>query len=160
MPFLQPRRWQGKSKKLGEFIDTDAHQRNSSWTCKPNESSGQHCLQYTHPDFRHRASQGCDIVVAGKAFGCGPSREQAVTALLGLLGIVLQDESLYDAALDDRDISIDFATNVVSVGGRDFAFRLSRMEKALFEHGGIASAFRKFGKRLFEVMAAPRGGEG
>ena len=76
---------------------------------------------------------------------------------LGLLGIVLPDESFYDAALDGRDISIDFAANVVSVGGRNFAFRLSRMERALFEHGGVASAFRRFGKRLFETMAAERG---
>lgn len=48
-----------------------------------NEASGQHCLQYTHPTFRQRASQGCNIVVAGQAFGCGSSREQAVMALLG-----------------------------------------------------------------------------
>ena len=75
---------------------------------------------------------------------------------LGLLGIVLPDESFYDAALDGRAISIDFATNVVSVGGRAFAFQLSPMEKALVETGGVASAFRRFGKRLFEVMASEK----
>ncbi|PKY06246.1 aconitase family protein [Aspergillus campestris IBT 28561] len=171
----------GRIQRLGDFIDTDAlAPAEFLMDMNTNEASGQHCLQYTHPDFRHRARQGFNIVVAGQAFGCGSSREQAVMALLGtgiqciiaksftfifqrnmpnlgLLGIVLQDESFYDVALDGRDISIDFVTNVFSVGGRNFAFRLSRMEKALFEHGGVASAFRRFGKRLFEVMAVERG---
>jgi 3-isopropylmalate dehydratase small subunit len=48
-----------------------------------NEQSGLHCLQYTHPAFRQRAQEGFSIVVAGQAFGCGSSREQAVMTLLG-----------------------------------------------------------------------------
>jgi 3-isopropylmalate dehydratase small subunit len=50
-----------------------------------NEEIGQHCLEYTHPDFRQRVKDGFNIVVAGTAFGCGSSREQAVMALLGTL---------------------------------------------------------------------------
>lgn len=50
---------------------------------KENADSGSHCLQYTHPEFRRRAKEGFNIVVAGKGFGCGSSREQAVMALLG-----------------------------------------------------------------------------
>jgi 3-isopropylmalate dehydratase small subunit len=48
-----------------------------------NEMSGLHCLEYTNPDFRDRVKQGFNVVVAGKVFGCGSSREQAVMALLG-----------------------------------------------------------------------------
>jgi 3-isopropylmalate dehydratase small subunit len=50
---------------------------------KTNEQSGLHCLQHTHPLFRQRTLEGFNIVVAGQAFGCGSSREQAVMALLG-----------------------------------------------------------------------------
>lgn len=50
---------------------------------KTNEISGSHCLQLTHPEFRQRVKAGFNIIVAGKAFGCGSSREQAVMALLG-----------------------------------------------------------------------------
>lgn len=50
---------------------------------KDNEKSGQHCLEFTHPEFRSRAKDGFSILVAGKGFGCGSSREQAVMALLG-----------------------------------------------------------------------------
>lgn len=48
-----------------------------------NKSSGLHCLEHTHPEFRARVGQGLNVVVAGKGFGCGSSREQAVMALLG-----------------------------------------------------------------------------
>lgn len=50
-----------------------------------NEAIGQHCLEYTHPNFRQKVKDGFNIVVAGTAFGCGSSREQAVMALLGTL---------------------------------------------------------------------------
>ena len=50
---------------------------------KNKEMAGQHCLQYTHPNFRQGVKEGFNIVVAGKAFGCGSSREEAVMALLG-----------------------------------------------------------------------------
>lgn len=48
-----------------------------------NQIAGEHCLEHTHPEFRQRVKDGFNIVVAGKAFGCGSSREQAVMALLG-----------------------------------------------------------------------------
>lgn len=44
-------------------------------------------MQYTHPEFCDRVKEGFNIVVAGKAFGCGSSREQAVMALLGMMPI-------------------------------------------------------------------------
>ena len=50
---------------------------------KDNATSGLHCLEFTHPEFRARVKEGFDIVVAGKGFGCGSSRENAVSALLG-----------------------------------------------------------------------------
>ncbi|KAK6835654.1 hypothetical protein RU639_002147 [Aspergillus parasiticus] len=50
---------------------------------KTHEAAGEYCLQCTHPEFRVHVKGGFNIVVAGKAFGCGSSREQAVMALLG-----------------------------------------------------------------------------
>lgn len=92
----------GKVQRLGDFIDTDAvshafsrefTQTNVSdmklapaqylITSQTNEDIGAHCLENTHPNFRARVKEGFNIVVAGKAFGCGSSREQAVSALLG-----------------------------------------------------------------------------
>lgn len=48
-----------------------------------HESSGLHCLEHSDPDFRDRVKRGQNGIVAGKSFGCGSSREQAVMALIG-----------------------------------------------------------------------------
>jgi hypothetical protein len=45
------------------------------------------------------------------------------------------------------------------VGDGKWGFKLSAMELRLIETGGITGAFRKFGKKLFEVMCAPSEGE-
>jgi 3-isopropylmalate dehydratase small subunit len=145
--------------------------------CKTDEEFGQHCLEHTHPKFRQRAKDGYNIVVAGEAFGCGSSRENAVNALLGtgvqcviaksfafiygrnqpnlgLLGITITDESFYEAAVEEMDIEIDLAERKVKIGDNEWKFVLSQMEKELIQVGGITQAFAKFGKRLFEVMCS------
>ncbi|KAJ5240263.1 hypothetical protein N7468_004882 [Penicillium chermesinum] len=168
----------GKAQVLGDFIDTDALAPGPFLTeMIDNASSGLHCLELTHPEFRERARSGFSIVVAGKGFGCGSSRENAVMALLGcgvkcviaksfsfifqrnmpnlgLLGITLSDESFFSNVSDGADISIDFHQRTINLGDRVFPFTLSKMEQELFEHGGIESAFRHFGRRLFEVMTS------
>ncbi|RHZ50431.1 hypothetical protein CDV55_101302 [Aspergillus turcosus] len=175
-----PRILGGKVQLLGDFIDTDAlAPAEFLMDMKTNEQSGLHCLQYTHPLFRQRAEEGFNIVVAGQAFGCGSSREQAVMALLGcgikcviaksfafifqrnmpnlgLLGITMSDELFYAAAKDGSEILIDLHAHVIDVNGLRFGFELSQMEQELFRHGGITSAFRKFGNRLFEELTAAK----
>lgn len=75
---------------------------------------------------------------------------------LGLLGITISDEGFYDSATDGADISINLRTNEIVLGERRISFALSQMEKELFDHGGISSAFSKFGKNLFEAMTTPK----
>ncbi|PKX91257.1 aconitase family protein [Aspergillus novofumigatus IBT 16806] len=170
----------GKVQLLGDFIDTDAlAPAEFLMDMKTNEQSGLHCLQYTDPLFRQRAQEGFNIVVAGQAFGCGSSREQAVMALLGcsikcviaksfafifqrnmpnlgLLGITMPNQSFYAAAKDGSEISIDLHAHVIHIDGLRFEFESSQMEQELFRHGGITSAFLKFGNRLFEELTAAK----
>ncbi|CAI7665794.1 unnamed protein product [Penicillium glandicola] len=78
---------QGKVQRLGDFIDTDALAPAEFLVdMKNNLDAGIFCLVHAHPTFRKRAQQGFNIVVGGKGFGCGSSREQAVMALLGKSG--------------------------------------------------------------------------
>lgn len=66
--------------KFGDNIDTDviipARYLNIS---SPNEL-GKHCMEDISKDFVNNISKG-DIIVAGKNFGCGSSREHAPIAI-------------------------------------------------------------------------------
>lgn len=71
---------------------------------------------------------------------------------LGLLGIPMHDEEFFEAATGGTYISIYLEKKSVDVGGKQFGFELSQMEKELHDHGGISSAFHVFGKSLFQAM--------
>ena len=77
----------GRIHKFGSDINTDdiiaAKYLN---TIDPKEL-GSHCMETIAPDFVKKVSQG-DIIVAGKNFGCGSSREHAPIAIKGC-GIAL-----------------------------------------------------------------------
>lgn len=72
----------GKVWKLGDDVDTDliiaARYLNSS---EP-EHLAAHCLEVLIPELTQKVQQG-DILVAGKNFGCGSSREHAPIAIKG-----------------------------------------------------------------------------
>lgn len=71
---------EGKAIKYGDNVDTDviipARYLNTS---DPQELA-KHCMEDIDPDFHNKASEG-DIIVAGKNFGCGSSREHAPIAI-------------------------------------------------------------------------------
>lgn len=52
-------------------------------SCTTDEELGAHCFELFDPAFRSCVRSGLNVVVAGKAFGCGSSREEAVRALKG-----------------------------------------------------------------------------
>ncbi len=70
----------GKVWRFGNDVDTDliipARYLNTS---DPKELA-QHCLEDADPTFAGKVGQG-DIIVAGKNFGCGSSREHAPIAI-------------------------------------------------------------------------------
>lgn len=70
----------GKAIKYGDNVDTDviipARYLNTS---DPDELAG-HCMEDLDPNFKAKAKPG-DIMVAGRNFGCGSSREHAPIAI-------------------------------------------------------------------------------
>jgi 3-isopropylmalate dehydratase small subunit len=70
----------GKIWKFGHDVDTDviipARYLNTS---DPDELA-RHCMEDADPDFTGKMSPG-DIILAGKNFGCGSSREHAPIAI-------------------------------------------------------------------------------
>jgi homoaconitase/3-isopropylmalate dehydratase large subunit/3-isopropylmalate dehydratase small subunit len=167
---------ESKIVTLEDFIDTDALSPGHTLTgCKTDEEFGRHVLENTHPHFRAKVAGGQRVVVAGKAFGVGSSRESAVSALkgagvqaviarsfafiysrnqpsLGLLGIVMEDEDFYAAATEGEEIKIDMAARTIEVGGKTFQFRLSNMEYKLTINNGISKTYGRFGKKIWERL--------
>ena len=73
----------GRAWKFGDHIDTDViiPYRYKARTLDPKEL-GMHCMEGVGPEFPAKISEG-DVIVAGRNFGCGSSREQAPLAIMG-----------------------------------------------------------------------------
>lgn len=67
---------------LGDDIDTDALAP-GAWMQHGVEVIAQHCLENTLPHFARDVRPG-DVIVAGRNFGIGSSREQAASVLVHL----------------------------------------------------------------------------
>lgn len=72
----------GKAHKFGDDINTDDIIPAKYLVSTDARELGRHCLENLKPDFASRVSPG-DIIVAGKNFGCGSSREHAPLAIKG-----------------------------------------------------------------------------
>ena len=70
----------GKVWKFGENIDTDVIIPARYLNTSDPEELAKHCMEDADPDFSRKIKPG-DIIVAGKNFGCGSSREHAPIAL-------------------------------------------------------------------------------
>ncbi len=68
--------------KFGDDVDTDAIIPGRYLTINEPYELSRHAFEGVRPEFAHEVREG-DLVVAGKNFGCGSSREHAPLALLG-----------------------------------------------------------------------------
>jgi 3-isopropylmalate/(R)-2-methylmalate dehydratase small subunit len=74
---------QGRVWKLGDNVDTDQLLPGRYLSLTDAQALGSHCLEDVLPEFSKQVKAG-DVVVAGKNFGCGSSREHAPVALKAL----------------------------------------------------------------------------
>ena len=80
----------GRVFVLGDNIDTD-QLAPGQYMRGGIDALAAHCLEALRPDFATSVRRG-DVIVAGRNFGAGSSREQAAEALkhLGLAAVVAQ----------------------------------------------------------------------
>jgi len=71
---------EGKIWKIEHNIDTDVIIPGTYLNMQDPEALGRHCFEGLGHDFIKKISLG-DIIVAGRNFGCGSSREQAPVAI-------------------------------------------------------------------------------
>ena len=99
--------FKGRAWVVGDDIDTDMIYHGSYLPLTDPEEMAKHALEYVPgmEDFTERVKPG-DILVAGKNFGCGSSREHAV--------ITLQYNDV--AAIVAESFSRIFYRNAVNLG--------------------------------------------
>ncbi|WP_038056083.1 3-isopropylmalate dehydratase small subunit [Thermodesulfobacterium hydrogeniphilum] len=70
----------GKAWKFGDNIDTDVIIPARYLNTTDPEELAKHCMEDADPAFASKVNKG-DIIVAGRNFGCGSSREHAPIAI-------------------------------------------------------------------------------
>ena len=156
---------QGRVWKYGDNVNTDVifPGRYTYRIMEPAEMA-RHALEDLDPEFAKCVKPG-DVIVAGKNFGCGSSREQAAACLraagiqaviaksfariyfrnainLGLA--VLQCAEASDALQTGDEVEIDFAGGRIISGGRVFAFfPLPASVIGIIEAGGLIEYTKK-----------------
>jgi len=156
---------EGRIWKYGDDVNTDVIFP-GKYTYQPMEPAemAQHAMEDLDPSFAGEVQAG-DVIVGGKNFGCGSSREQAATCLVaagvaaviaksfsriffrnainnGLPVIELQDG--IDAINKGDTVSIDFENGLVEHEGNEYHFpALPHEVLAILEDGGLIPHVRK-----------------
>ncbi|MCX5713375.1 MAG: 3-isopropylmalate dehydratase small subunit, partial [Candidatus Omnitrophica bacterium] len=72
----------GRVHKFGDDVNTDDIIAAKYLVSTDVKELGRYCMETISPDFTKNVKSG-DIIVAGKNFGCGSSREHAPLAIKG-----------------------------------------------------------------------------
>jgi len=145
--------------KYGDDVNTDMlFPGKYTYTCAKAEEILPHLLEDLDPAFAKGVKPG-DILLAGKNFGCGSSREQPVIGLKaagveaavakgfarifyraainqGLL--LVECPEAVDAYREGDEVSFDLAAGKITVGARSFSFPgLPKEILAIREAGGL-----------------------
>lgn len=135
-----------------------------TYTCSTPEEIKPHLLEDLDPKFSDNVSEG-DIIIAGKNFGCGSSREQPVVGLkaVGIRAIIAKSFAriFYRAALNQGlilvecpeaveayeegdEISLNIKEGIITVGEEEFNFPpLPDRILAIRDAGGLLPYTRK-----------------
>ena len=150
----------GRVWKFGDDINTDLIIPGRYLSSYDPAHLAKHAMEGANKEFAAGVSKG-DIIIAGENFGCGSSREQAVTAIMhsGVVAVVarsfarifyrnainlglpvLVSKDAVSAFEDGDEISLDWRDGLlVSRDGSKDA-RLQQMPmhlKDILEHGGL-----------------------
>lgn len=155
----------GRVWKFGDGVNTDViFPGKYTYTLKEPEEIAAHAMEDLDPEFTRNAGAG-DIIVAGRNWGNGSSREQAVTTLKfrGISAIVAKSfariyfrnginqglllvtcPELVDAVQSGDEIEIDVLGNCIYLGDRKFPFPpLSGQVVEMLHAGGLVPYLRK-----------------
>jgi len=158
----------GRIWKFGSDVDTDAIIPARYLNQSDPKVLAKHAMEDERPEFTHKVKKG-DILVAGKNFGCGSSREHAPLALKaagiscviaksfarifyrnGLnLGLPLLESSEASEVIEEGDrVRVNFATGEIfdlTQKKKFFAKPIPTFMQELIRDGGLIRHLRKKG---------------
>jgi 3-isopropylmalate/(R)-2-methylmalate dehydratase small subunit len=155
----------GRVWKYGDGVNTDViFPGKYTYSLKEPNEIAAHALEDLDPKFATDARPG-DVIVAGRNWGNGSSREQAVTALKykGVAAVVAKSfariyfrnginqglllitcPEAVDAAHSGDTLEIDLNHNVMRLNGREYPFPpLSPTALGIINDGGLVAHIRK-----------------
>lgn len=167
-----------KVQRFGDDVDTDAIIPGAFCHLTSLEELGEKSFHYVRPEFAGRVKAGASVIVAGRGWGTGSSREQAVWALKGagvqaivaksyayihkrnlvnegVPHLIVDDAAFYELAQEGAEIAVDVAGGVVRIGGASFTARApSPIQSALAREGGLVPAIQRHGASVMSRLAA------
>ena len=154
----------GKAWRFGDDVDTDAIIPARYLNTSDPDELAEHCMEDADPKFPSEVASG-DIIVGGKNFGCGSSREHAPIAIKAssvscvIAGsfarifyrsainqglILVECPDAVDAYRDGDEVDVDPEGGVITVAGTEFRFpKLPPQIIAIRDAGGLLAYVRK-----------------
>lgn len=155
----------GRVWKYGDDVNTDViFPGKYTYSVLEPEEIARHALEDLDPGFAQQVKPG-DVIVAGRNFGCGSSREQAATCLkyAGVQAViaksfariffrnainqglpVLQSEEAADSIENGEEIEIDFASGKIKTEKGIFTFSpFPESVLGILKEGGLIPYTRK-----------------
>lgn len=156
----------GKAHKYGDHIDTDVIIPARYLNMSDSDELAGHCMEDIDSDFVSKVGRG-DVMVAGKNFGCGSSREHAPIAIKAAgiatviaesfarifyrnafnIGLPLIESAEAAAAISDGDeVEVSLEEGVVrnlTTGGEYGFAPITGIAAELLEAGGLRERVRQ-----------------
>lgn len=155
--------WKGKVWVLGDDIDTDIIIPTEYLALKTIEDMKQYGFSPLRPELASQIQEG-DIIVAGKNFGCGSSREQApeIIKALGITCVIaksfariffrnsinnglllIEQPDLYDDMTEGDEVTVH-RNQYVEYGGTQYPIAaLPKNLMDIIDAGGLVKAMRR-----------------
>lgn len=132
----------GKAWKFGDDVDTDLIIPARYLNTTDIAELAKHCLEPVNPEWAGRVAAG-DVIVAGRNFGCGSSREHAPLAIKGVgvaaivavsfarifyrnafnIGLpVIESPEAVAAIAEGEELEVFLEEGKITAGGRSFPF--------------------------------------
>jgi 3-isopropylmalate/(R)-2-methylmalate dehydratase small subunit len=135
-----------------------------TYTCSTPDEIKPHLLEDLDPSFAKKVQPG-DLIIGGKNFGCGSSREQPVVGLkaVGIKAVIAESfarifyrsainqgliliecPDVVNAYSDKSEVKLDVDLGKIFVDGKEFSFpRLPKEIIAISDAGGLLNYTRE-----------------